>query len=119
MTTPPTLFLRLYLDEDVSVLVADLIRAHGFDVKTTRDAQNLGHSDLEQLVFSTTEQRTLLTHNRVDFERLHTEVLHQHKPHAGILIASRRASDFELARRLLTVLDRFTADELHNQLRYL
>ena len=87
MTTPPALFVRVYLDEDVSVLVADIIRAHGFDVLTTRDAQNLGHSDLEQLTFATTEHRALLTHNRVDFERLHTETLHQHKPHAGILVA--------------------------------
>jgi Domain of unknown function (DUF5615) len=113
------LFLRLYLDEDVSVLVADLIRAHGFDVKTTREAKNLGRSDREQLVFSTIDQRTMLTHNRVDFERLHTEALHQHSPHAGILVANRRASDFEIARRLLVVLDRFTADELRNQLLYL
>lgn len=27
------LFIAIYLDEDVDVLVADLIRAHGFDVK--------------------------------------------------------------------------------------
>jgi hypothetical protein len=99
--------------------VADIIRAHGLDVKITREAQNLGYSDLEQLVFSTTEHRALLTHNRVDFERLHTEALHQHKSHAGALVASRRSSDFDLARRPLTLLDRFTADELHNQLLYL
>jgi predicted nuclease of predicted toxin-antitoxin system len=119
VTTPPALFVHLYLDEDVSVLVADIVRAHGFDVLTTREARNLGRSDLEQLTFATTEHRALLTHNRVDFEHHHTEALHQHKLHAGILVASRRSSDFELARRLLTLLDRFTADELHNQLLYL
>jgi hypothetical protein len=31
------LFIELYLDEDVSVLVADLIRARGFTATTTRD----------------------------------------------------------------------------------
>lgn len=119
MTLASSLFLRLYLDEDVSVLVADLVRAHGFDVLTTREAQNLGRSDREQLTFSTAHARAMLTHNRIDFERLHTETLHSHRPHAGILLANRRASDFELARRILTLLDRFTADELCNQLLYL
>jgi hypothetical protein len=31
------LFAELYLDEDVSVLVAALLRARGFDVITARD----------------------------------------------------------------------------------
>jgi hypothetical protein len=35
------LFIELYLDEDVDVLVADLIRARGFTIVTTRDAGNL------------------------------------------------------------------------------
>jgi hypothetical protein len=29
------LFIRLFLDEDVDVLLADLIGARGFDVQTT------------------------------------------------------------------------------------
>lgn len=119
MTATSTLFLRLYLDEDVSVLVGDLVRTHGFDVLTTRDAKNLGQSDREQLTFATAQTRAVLTHNRIDFERLHVETLESHRAHAGILLANRRASDFELARRILTVLDRFTADELRNQLLYL
>jgi hypothetical protein len=30
------LFIRLYLDEDVNVLVADLLKARGFDALTVR-----------------------------------------------------------------------------------
>lgn len=89
MTTTSSLFLRLYLDEDVSVLVADLVRAHGFDVLTTREAKNLGQSDREQLAFATTHARVVLTHNRIDFERLHTETLQSARPYAGILLANR------------------------------
>ena len=44
-----SLFIRLYLDEDVSVLVAQLLHPHGFEVLTTRDAHNLGNSDTAQL----------------------------------------------------------------------
>lgn len=117
--TPDQLFVRLYLDEDVSVIVAELLRPHGFDVLCTRDAQNLGRSDQAQLQFATTQQRTLLTHNRSDFETLHLAALHEQRPHAGIIIANRRASDAELARRILKLLNLLTADEARNQLLYL
>jgi len=117
--TEPTLFIRLYLDEDVSVFVAQLLRPHGFDVLTTKDAHKLGSTDAAQLRYAATQRLTLLTHNRVDFERLHTEALQDQKPHAGILIANRRASDFELARRILTFLNRFSLEEVVNQLLYL
>jgi predicted nuclease of predicted toxin-antitoxin system len=91
--------VRLYLDEDVSVLLAELLRPHGFDVVTTRDVKRLGESDSTQLQFAADHQRTILTHNRLDFEALHTVSLQENRPHAGILIANRRASDFELMRR--------------------
>ncbi len=113
------LFIRLYFDEDVSVFVAELLRLHGFDVLTTRAAQQLGNADAAQLQYAVEHQRAMLTHNRVDFELLHAEALETQRPHAGILVANRRASDFELARRIMTLLNRFTADEVVNQLLYL
>ena len=39
------LFIELYLDEDVGVLVADLMRSHGFDAVTAREAGQLGKGD--------------------------------------------------------------------------
>ncbi len=117
--TEPSLFIRLYLDEDVSVFLAQLLRPHGFEVLTTREAQNLGSSDAAQLQFASARQHAILTHNRCDFEQLHEAALRDHRTHAGILIASRRASDFELARRIMTVLDTFTAGEVANQLLYI
>jgi len=113
------LFIRLYLDEDVSVLVADLLHPHGFEVLTTRKAHNLGRDDATQLIYAAEHHWTVLTHNRVDYEILHAQALREHRPHHGILIANRRASDFELARRIMTVLNRFTADEIRDQLLHL
>ena len=117
--TESSLFIQLYLDEDVSVLLAQLLRPHGFDVLTTRDAKNLGRSDAAQLHFAAEHQLTMLTHNRCDYERLHETALREQRPHAGILIANRRASDFDLARRIMTVLNTFTAEDVTNQLLYL
>lgn len=113
------LFVTLYLDEDVSVLVAELLRAHGFDVLCTREAQHLGASDAAQLRFSSSQSRAILTHNRVDFESLHRSALTEHRSHAGIIIANRRASDADLARRVMKILDLFSADDITNQLFYI
>jgi hypothetical protein len=41
-------FIRLYLDEDVNLIIADLLKARGFDSLTVRDAGRLSASDEEQ-----------------------------------------------------------------------
>lgn len=65
-----TLFIALYLDEDVDVLVAELIDARGFEVLTTVEAKQIGHTDEEQLGYAVDHQRALVTHTRYDFELL-------------------------------------------------
>lgn len=112
------LFIRLYLDEDVDVLVAEMVRAHGFDALTTREARRLGDSDAAQLAFATAEGRVFLTHNRGHFERLVEEHFHAGNDHPGVLFAARRLPG-ELVRRLLVILNSVTAGEMKNQVRYL
>ncbi len=113
-----SLFIALYLDEDVDVLLADLIRARGFSALTTRDAGNLHASDTDQLAYAAQHQLTFVTHNRVDFEALAQTYFIAHQPHTGIIIAVRHPVH-EVARRLLIILNHVTADEMQNQLRYI
>lgn len=112
------LFVDLYLDEDVNVLVADLVRARGFNAVTTQEAGRKGTSDADQLTFAASQQWTLLTHNRNDFEELAQEYFAAGKSHSGIIIATRRVPH-EIARRLLVILNHVTADEVINQIRYI
>ncbi len=105
------LFIELYLDEDVDVLVADLVGARGFAVITTRDARNIGAGDREQLAAAVNGGRAFFTHNRVDFERLAEEYFTAGLEHRGIIIAVRR-SPYEIARRLVAILNNVTADEM-------
>jgi predicted nuclease of predicted toxin-antitoxin system len=84
------LFIELYLDEDVDVLVADLIRARGFTASTARDVGNLHEDDDEQLAHAADNQLAFVTHNRAD-----------------------------IVRRLLVILNNVTADEMVNQIRYI
>lgn len=112
------LFVELYLDEDVSALVADLIDARGFDVITTREAGNLGNGDAAQLTYAVQKNRTLLTHNRADFEALAQAYFAAGHAHSGIIIAVRHPPH-EIVRRLLLILNHVTADEMRDQIRYI
>ena len=112
------LFIELYLDEDVSVLLADLIKGQGFDAVSARNSGMLGKKDEEQLEYAVSQQRTLLTHNRLDFENLFGEYAEKEKHHFGIIIATRR-NVYAILERLLSTLDKVTADKIENGIRYI
>jgi uncharacterized protein YbgA (DUF1722 family) len=112
------LFINLYLDEDVDVLVARLIRSRAFSVLTTHEANQTGKSDAEQLDFAAKNRLAILTHNRADFEKLARQYVSTGQHHSGIFIAVRR-SPYELARRILVLLNEITADEMDNQVLYI
>jgi hypothetical protein len=73
---------------------------------------------VEQLAYAVGQRKTLLTHNRIDFEALNQEYFTSERRHFGIIIAVRRPVR-ELLRRLLVILDRITADEIENQVLYI
>ena len=106
------------MDEDVSVVVAAILAARGFIPVTVRDRKQLGRTDSEQLEYAAGSNRVFLTHNRVDFERLHREWLEAGRPHSGIIIARRR-SPRELAASVGRLLSRLGTEELRNQLFYI
>jgi predicted nuclease of predicted toxin-antitoxin system len=112
------LFIGLYLDEDVSVLVAELLRSRGYEAETAADAGNQGRSDEQQLQFAASKGLTLLTHNRNDFLALAESWRIAGRPHAGIVIATRH-EEVRIVARLLKILDLFTADEIRDQLVYI
>lgn len=110
--------LPVYLDEDVSVLVAKMAIARGFQVTTTQQAGRIGATDAEQLAFAAASGMALLTHNRVDFEALARAYVLEHRHHAGILLAVRRPPR-EIAHRLCALLSKPSGTNLADQVRYL
>lgn len=112
------LFIELYLDEDVHVVIADLLRGRGFVATTARDAELLGKTDEEQLAYAVSQRKTLLTHNRHDFEVLAQEYPITEKAHFGIILA-KRYPPYDLVRRLMRILNHVSADEIQNQVRYI
>ena len=113
------LFGSVYVDEDVHVLVAELLRSKGFHSITARDADMLTQSDDSQLEFAARNQMAILTHNRADYLELHRRYLEAGIPHSGIIVISRfPESPYWIANEVVDILDQFTADELENQMLY-
>ncbi len=110
-----SLFIRLYLDEDVFKSIAPALRARGFDVTSVHDLQHYGWSDAEHLAYAAKEGRALFTFNAADYIALHTVYVSEKKPHAGIIVAKQHPIR-ETIHRLLALLNRVTSDEVKNQL---
>lgn len=112
-----TTFSALYTDEDMSALVATLLRSRGIDVTTVPEQSTLGKTDQEQLEFASSLGRCLLTHNRVDFEQLHLQYVDTQREHYGIIVVPQKNA-YEVAQRIGILVDALTAEEIFNQLLY-
>lgn len=108
-------FPRLYLDQDVDVLLAVRLKGHGCDVVTTRDAANLNLSNAAQLEYATSTGRSFLTHNRRHFRRLHRDWLNQGKHHCGIIVSTHLSLD-ELERRVLKLVQSVSPEQAADHL---
>ena len=75
-------------------------------------------SDADQLAYAVSQRKTLLTHNRADFEALAQTYFTTGQPRSGIIIAMRHPP-YEIVRRLLLILNRMISDEMQDQLRYI
>jgi hypothetical protein len=84
---------RFLADEDFRAAIAERLRELGHDVTTAVQAgvANSKLADGELLLHASRDGRSLLTHNRLDFHRLHREVT----GHAGI-ITCRQDGDAEV-----------------------
>ena len=115
------LTLRLYLDHNVQLDLAAVLRRHGFDAVHAREVGMAGAADPAHLSWATAQGRTVFTYDRVDFALLDEEWLVAGRSHAGIVvsIAPPRLPFRLVVRRLLVFLDRVTTDEAVNRLFWL
>jgi hypothetical protein len=111
-------FIRLDLDEDVHVRVAAALRLRRFDILSVHEVDRRGLSDAAQLMYATAMERTFFTFNIADYVRLHRDWVQQGKEHGGIIVSDQLPIG-EIVRHLLNLLNRVTADEMRNQIRWL
>src|SRR4051812_34388281 len=89
---------RLLADEDLPRAVTLRLRALGHDVLTVLEAglANVGTPDSPILAYASERGRTVVTHNRRDFRRLHRRA----HLHTGIVICTRDDDHGALAQRI-------------------
>ncbi len=67
MSNEIELFVALYTDEDITNLIAKLLRERGYNAISARDVGMGEESDEEQLVYAVERKMTILIYNRDDF----------------------------------------------------
>lgn len=110
---------RLYFDEDVDARLAEALRGRDYDVETTVEAGLLAASDKDQLAYAVSQQRALVTHNIKHFPGEHARWIKNKGRHWGIIILVGHSTVGLWLCRMKTLLNRFSAEELQNQLLFL
>jgi hypothetical protein len=113
--------IRIHLDEDADAhALLSALRQRGLPVTSSRERGLAGHSDEEQLEWSTQQGCVIYTYNACDFCRLHAAFLQQGRHHSGIIIGDQQAVSIgEEMRRLLRISDARTAPEMEDRLEFL
>ena len=113
------LIARLYFDEDADARLAAALRQRGYNVVTTAEVGLLEASDDEQLVYAASQQRALVTHNVTHFPGVHAAWIESSREHWGVVILIGHSAVRAWLRRMENLLNRFSAEELQNQLLFL
>lgn len=89
--------MKVYLDEDLSPVIAALLRKQGIDATTAQEVSNVQLDDRAQLVYAAREERAIVTANVVDFMALAHEAVATNTEHAGIVLvpSSFRGDEFQ------------------------
>jgi hypothetical protein len=90
--------VRVYLDENLSPAIAELLRQHGIDARAVHEAGTVQLDDRAQLAWATREGRAIVTANVVDFLQLAHEAVATNTEHAGIVLvpSSFRGDEFQV-----------------------
>ena len=99
--------MKLYLDEDISPKVSEILRKKGMDAVSAHDADMLQMSDEEQLTFAADDGRVMVTRNRNDFITLTVQFFEDLKPHNGLIIVPHTIPGYEFS-KLASLLAKFS-----------
>jgi hypothetical protein len=78
--------VKLHLDEDLSPVIAEILRRRGLDVSSAHEVGTTQLSDAQQLHHTTQAERVLVTRNLRDFVVLAGDYIARGQAHAGIIL---------------------------------
>lgn len=97
--------LSIYLDECIDHRLAEVLRERGYDILTVQEARTRHDDDESQLLYATTHSRILLSHNQIDFGRLHVAFQRDGRSHGGLAVVPQTVPFSRLQIRTLLMLD--------------
>jgi predicted nuclease of predicted toxin-antitoxin system len=107
--------IRFYLDEHYPHPVSQGLRRHGVDVLTTQEARRCGSADVDQLAFSSVNNRVLVSFD-ADYLALHRSGV----AHAGIAWCQEQKHTVgQLIQALLLLHGVLDANSMRNHVEYL
>jgi len=101
--------VKLYLDEDISPKVSEILRKKRMDAVSAHETGMLEASDDEQLAFAAAEGRAMVTRNRDDFITLTVQFFNDLKPHRGLIIVPHTIPGSEFS-KLAALLMKYSKD---------
>jgi predicted nuclease of predicted toxin-antitoxin system len=110
--------VSLFLDEDVRVLLAEVLRNRGYEATHVLEAGRCGKSDEEQLAYASKNKMAILTHNVKDFTILSKAYEAQGKKLYGIIVSGQLPFN-ELLKRVLRLLSSHPGDAFTNKIIWL
>lgn len=110
--------LKLYLDGYIWRELTRQLRAKGYDALHVVDAGRQGFADEAQLEFATQQGRAILTYHVKHFSPLARLWYEAGREYAGISLSVELPRG-ELMRQVIRLLEKVSADEMANRVRFL
>lgn len=110
--------IRLYLDEDVYPLLANVLRDRGFDAVSAHELGRTSLPDSDHLEYATREGRVLLTFNVKHFALLATEKWNAGDRFPGVIVSTQLPFK-DILRRVLRLLSDRTQESVHDSVVWL
>jgi hypothetical protein len=109
----------VYLDHNANPRLVRDLRPHGYDAVFARELGLERASDDEHLRRASESGRVLFTHDLDDYPALAAEWAARGEAHAGIILVPPGLSYGEQLRRLLHLLNTYSAEEFVNRVEWL
>lgn len=89
--------MKVYLDEDLSPIIARILRDKGVDAISAHEVGKVQLDDRAQLTEATRDGRAIVTANVIDFLTLAHDAVARNAEHAGIVLvpSSFRGDEFQ------------------------
>ena len=108
--------IRIYADENVNAAIVEGLKRRGVEIWSASGTGKLGLSDKEQLKYASEEKAVIFTHDD-DFLSMAAESEIEH--HGIIYAHQQHLSIGECIRRLKTLVETMSPDEMHNRILFL